>query len=176
MIVIIVTKFECMYLGNNYFFFLNKQVILAGSAYWTCDEGSCGSCASSILQMKENEKATYGDLLEEYTILRDDFGSTKLDRSLVRISCHSTEQMWFDIMRSYGDVGRFLSVFSLFGIVLYFVTSSDSGSLVIDCLSANGNTLSVIRQLRNIITFCSNLHFISFLVQNIPQAISKSTL
>jgi len=116
----------------------NKQVILAGSAYWTCEDGSCGSCATSILQMKENEEATYGDLLEEYTILRDDFGSTKLDRSLARISCHSTEQMWFDIMRSYGDVGRFLSVFSLFGIVLYFVTSSDSGSLVIDCLSANG--------------------------------------
>ena len=42
-------------------------------------------------------------------------------------------------MRSYGDIGDFLSVFSLFGIILYFVTSSDSGSLVIDCLSANGD-------------------------------------
>jgi choline-glycine betaine transporter len=46
--------------------------------------------------------------------------------------------MWFDVMRSYGNVGRFLSVFSLSGIVLYFVTSADSGSLVIDCLAANG--------------------------------------
>ena len=91
--------------------------------------------------MKEEEQATYGDLLDEYISLRDDFGSTKLDRSLARISCHSTEQMWFDVMRSYGDVGKFLSVFSLFGIVLYFVTSSDSGSLVIDCLSSNGKSL-----------------------------------
>merc|ERR1712029_1166443 len=33
----------------------------------------------------------------------------------------------------------FMAVFSLFGIVLYFVTSSDSGSLVIDCLSSNGD-------------------------------------
>ncbi len=32
-----------------------------------------------------------------------------------------------------------MSVVSLAGIVLYFVTSSDSGSLVIDCLSANGH-------------------------------------
>ena len=115
------------------------QQVLVGSAYWTCQDGLCGSCASSILKMKEKEEATYGDLLNEYVSLRDDFGSTKLDRSLARISCHSTEQMWFDVMRSYGDVGKFLSVFSLFGIVLYFVTSSDSGSLVIDCLSSNGN-------------------------------------
>ena len=35
--------------------------------------------------------------------------------------------------------GGFLSVISLAGIVLYFVTSSDSGSLVIDCLSSNGH-------------------------------------
>ena len=118
-----------------------EQEVLVGSAYWTCQDGVCGSCASSILHMKEEEKATYGDMLNEYIVLRTDFGSTKLDRSLSRISCHSTEQMWFDIMRSYGDVGRFLSGFSLIGIVLYFVTSADSGSLVIDCLSANGNYL-----------------------------------
>ena len=47
--------------------------------------------------------------------------------------------MWFDVMNMYGDLGTFLSVFSLIAIILYFVTSSDSGSLVIDCLSANGN-------------------------------------
>ena len=92
----------------------------------------------STLQMKEEAKNTYGDMLLEYNLLLEDFGSTAKDRSLSRISCHSTEQMWFDVMRSFGDVGQFLSVFSLFGIVLYFVTSMDSGSLVIDCLSANG--------------------------------------
>lgn len=47
--------------------------------------------------------------------------------------------MWFDVMNQYGDLGGFLSILSLIGIILYFVTSSDSGSLVIDCLSANGN-------------------------------------
>ena len=47
--------------------------------------------------------------------------------------------MWFDVMSQYGDLGGFLAILSLIGIILYFVTSSDSGSLVIDCLSANGN-------------------------------------
>jgi len=42
-------------------------------------------------------------------------------------------------MGQYGDLGGFLSIMSLCGVILYFVTSSDSGSLVIDCLSANGN-------------------------------------
>ena len=35
--------------------------------------------------------------------------------------------------------GRFLSGFSILSLVLYFVTSSDSGSLVIDCLASNGH-------------------------------------
>ncbi len=56
-----------------------------------------------------------------------------------KLSCHQTEQMWFDVVRSYGQIGPFLSIFSLIAIVLYFVTSSDSGSLVIDCLSSNGD-------------------------------------
>ena len=47
--------------------------------------------------------------------------------------------MWFDVIQQYGDLGSFLSVISLIGLILYFVTSSDSGSLVIDCLSANGD-------------------------------------
>ena len=33
----------------------------------------------------------------------------------------------------------FLSVVSLFAMVLYFITSSDSGSLIIDCLATNGD-------------------------------------
>ena len=61
------------------------------------------------------------------------------------------------MMMSYGDLGPFLSVFSLVSLILYFVTrytfnnlsklisiqlnfaSSDSGSLVIDCLASNGH-------------------------------------
>jgi len=47
--------------------------------------------------------------------------------------------MWFDMMESFGSIGTFLSGISIVGLTLYFVTSSDSGSLVIDSLSANGH-------------------------------------
>ena len=72
-------------------------------------------------------------------MLHDNEIKESKNRKLVRLSCQSTEGMWFDLMASYGDMGGFLSVVSIIGIVLYFVTSSDSGSLVIDCLSANGD-------------------------------------
>ncbi len=65
--------------------------------------------------------------------------STEAANGLYRLSCRNKDDMWFDVMGQYGDIGTFLSVLSLIGIVLYFVTSSDSGSLVIDSLSANGN-------------------------------------
>ena len=48
-------------------------------------------------------------------------------------------EMLFDVMRSFDGIGYFLAIFSLVGIVLYFVTSADSGALVIVCLSCNGD-------------------------------------
>ena len=65
--------------------------------------------------------------------------STESLHGLYRLSCRSKDDMWFDLVEQYGDIGVVLSVVSLAGIILYFVTSSDSGSLVIDCLSANGD-------------------------------------
>lgn len=59
---------------------------------------------------------------------------------MFRLSCRTREQMFFDLMQSFNDkFTPFLYVVSLASITLYFVTSSDSGSLVIDCLSANGS-------------------------------------
>lgn len=55
-----------------------------------------------------------------------------------RLECLSSTDMWFVFVRSYGKIEMFMAVFSLVAIILYFVTSSDSGSLVIDCISANG--------------------------------------
>ena len=65
--------------------------------------------------------------------------STDSFHGVYRLSCRSKTDMWFDVMDQYGDLGTCLSVVSLIAIILYFVTSSDSGSLVIDCLSANGD-------------------------------------
>ena len=66
-------------------------------------------------------------------------GATSSLNGLYRLSCRGKNDMWFDVMEQYGDLGTFLSVISLISVILYFVTSSDSGSLVIDCLSANGD-------------------------------------
>ena len=65
--------------------------------------------------------------------------ATQSFHGLYRLSCRNKDSMWFDVIDQYGDLGTFLSVVSLIGIILYFITSSDSGSLVIDCLSANGD-------------------------------------
>ena len=65
--------------------------------------------------------------------------STKGVDGLYRLSCRTRDSMWFDVIEQYGDIGGALSIISLIAIILYFVTSSDSGSLVIDCLSANGD-------------------------------------
>ena len=115
----------------------NDIINAQDSASWICF-GSCGDCASKIIANKEMANETYKMFLDEYNAFGNDFGSVLADRSLSRLSCHSIEQMWFDVMRSYQGIGEFLSAFSLVSIIFYFVTSSDSGSLVIDCLSANG--------------------------------------
>ena len=41
---------------------------------------------------------------------------------------------------NFGGFGPFLSGFSIFTLALYFITSSDSGSLVVDILASNGGT------------------------------------
>jgi len=56
----------------------------------------------------------------------------------LRLSCRGTNDMWFDLMDQYEGIGPLLTFLSLIGITLYFVTSSDSGSLVVDSLADNG--------------------------------------
>ncbi|EDO48327.1 predicted protein [Nematostella vectensis] len=65
--------------------------------------------------------------------------ATEPYNGLYRLSCRPSTSMWFDVVESYGGLGPFMSGISLVSLVLYFVTSSDSGSLVIDSLSANGH-------------------------------------
>ena len=143
--------FCCPADGESWFLPANESLLLieerqfeetpidAAGSYWLCEDGLCGTCAKSVLNLMQKNEETYSDFYSSYVNLGADFGSTSPDRSLSKLSCHATEQMWFDVMRSYGGIGSFMAIFSLFGIILYFVTSSDSGSLVIDCLSSNGD-------------------------------------
>ncbi|XP_048575622.1 glycine betaine transporter 1 [Nematostella vectensis] len=65
--------------------------------------------------------------------------STAPQDGLYRLSCRPFTSMWFDLMEQFDGIAPFLSGLSLVCLILYFVTSSDSGSLVIDSLSANGH-------------------------------------
>ena len=58
----------------------------------------------------------------------------------VNLWCLSTEDVLFDQLGSYGGRGLSyaLTGFAWLCLLLYFITSSDSGSLVIDMLGANG--------------------------------------
>jgi hypothetical protein len=64
-----------------------------------------------------------------------------LQDSTVCLGNRGTADMLFDILATYGPRGfsDLLSCVALGCLVLYFVTSSDSGSLVVDILSANGH-------------------------------------
>eukprot|EP00232_Nephroselmis_pyriformis_P019914 CAMPEP_0182901104 /NCGR_PEP_ID=MMETSP0034_2-20130328/29354_1 /TAXON_ID=156128 /ORGANISM="Nephroselmis pyriformis, Strain CCMP717" /LENGTH=802 /DNA_ID=CAMNT_0025035437 /DNA_START=28 /DNA_END=2436 /DNA_ORIENTATION=+ len=56
------------------------------------------------------------------------------------IACRAQDDRVFDIFEPYGSSGmtNFLQIMAIVGIFLYFITSSDSGSYVDDCLSAGG--------------------------------------
>jgi len=66
------------------------------------------------------------------TVTRDD------SRRIVYAFAYGTANI-FEVMEQYYGWGDFLVGVTIVTIVLYFVTSSDSGSLVVDLISAGGN-------------------------------------
>jgi choline-glycine betaine transporter len=61
----------------------------------------------------------------------------------------NSESAWFNVMYSFsypgsGEGGNFsgfgavMSGLSVFALAIYFITSSDSGSMVVDAISCNG--------------------------------------
>jgi choline-glycine betaine transporter len=64
-----------------------------------------------------------------------------VDPATTKLSALATNNIIFDHMAYYGGAGwsQFFTVVTLICIVLYFVTSSDSASFVVDMLAANGN-------------------------------------
>jgi choline-glycine betaine transporter len=56
-----------------------------------------------------------------------------------RLSCLGKDLMWYTVLDQYQDIGMFLCGISVVAILIYFVCSSDSASLVVDKLAANGD-------------------------------------
>lgn len=51
---------------------------------------------------------------------------------------YDQEASWYNVVGQFYNVGEFLQGISIITLVFYFVTSSDSGSYVVDTLSSNG--------------------------------------
>merc|ERR1740137_483582 len=115
--------------------------IISLDIHGLCPHNNCNPCAIALLSKRMDSGMSFLQLQEEVEMFRKPewWGKTTVSRKLTRLSCRKTEEMWFDMMMSYGDLGNFLCGFSLISLILYFVTSSDSGSLVIDCLASNGH-------------------------------------
>eukprot|EP00397_Hematodinium_sp_SG-2012_P002610 GEMP01002617.1.p1 GENE.GEMP01002617.1~~GEMP01002617.1.p1 ORF type:complete len:854 (-),score=153.17 GEMP01002617.1:2082-4643(-) len=54
------------------------------------------------------------------------------------LSDRNTSDMWMDMVSEHFGFGPLMMSVSLIAILLYFVTSADSGSLVVDSLASNG--------------------------------------
>jgi hypothetical protein len=83
-----------------------------------------------------------------YNLFNEADGSKQMDcfvpvqDSVVCLYNQGTTDILFDQFSSYGPRGYsdLLSVLALIALAFYFVTSSDSGSYVVDIISANGHT------------------------------------
>ncbi|XP_074656141.1 putative glycine betaine transporter [Tubulanus polymorphus] len=111
---------------------------------WLCVNSTCNPCSNQIINRQKTMYSDSSQFIARLNALNNiakpqEMGVQLEDKRLTRLSCHSKEQMWFDVMDSYGSISGFLRIFSIIAIILYFVTSSDSGSYVIDCLAANGD-------------------------------------
>jgi hypothetical protein len=58
----------------------------------------------------------------------------------------TADDMFFLLLQSYEPYGNFLCLVSIFCLTVYFITSSDSGSLVVDTIAANGKDCSVVQR------------------------------
>eukprot|EP01023_Acetabularia_acetabulum_P042350 TRINITY_DN417_c1_g1_i1.p1 TRINITY_DN417_c1_g1~~TRINITY_DN417_c1_g1_i1.p1 ORF type:complete len:740 (+),score=151.80 TRINITY_DN417_c1_g1_i1:108-2327(+) len=110
-----------------------RDIIIGGmiaptvySFFWFATFGGAG------LRMERDARLVY-NLTADNDIIRFDDGT-----AITLLSNKASESMWFDLLERY-PLHDFFSVVSLIALILYFVTSSDSGSLVIDILTANGH-------------------------------------
>jgi len=95
-------------------------------------------CNNAAGKIDHAEHTIEGFLAENAMGPRCDVAAPK---NLVCMSASKTEDMLFDLFSSYGDskeFADFLCTVGLICMVFYFVTSSDSGSFVVDIISCNG--------------------------------------
>lgn len=134
------------------------------SLLWFCFMGGIGLRQQrQALELEQIGNNTFGDpnyyVTEEsdfcYNVPQEDVvvnGTIVFTNQLLGITpvCtldqSNSDGAWFNVMYSFsypdannfGGFGPFMSALTIFTLAIYFVTSSDSGSLVVDSLASNG--------------------------------------
>jgi len=103
-----------------------------------CDHSLDGTATPGIVDGLTQMK--YGKNICRPTIHSNPFTTEKelFCSTVVKLSCGGTSGMLWDLMYTYSDMARFLIIVGTIALILYFVASSDSGSLVDDMVTANG--------------------------------------
>ncbi|KAL7536083.1 hypothetical protein ACHAXR_006906 [Thalassiosira sp. AJA248-18] len=134
-------------------------VFLAPTAYslvWFCFMGGIGLRQQrQALELEKLGTDVFGDAAHYassfpncYDVPQEDVvvdGVTMFTNTLLGITpvCNeASSNSWFNVMYSFSYPGTgadgFMSGLSIFALAIYFITSSDSGSLVVDTLASNG--------------------------------------
>ena len=106
----------------------------------------------------------------------DWWGKTTANRSLTRLSCRKAGEIWFDVMMSYGDLGTFLSGFSLISLVQVQVGDLDPSSPGFDVHILDPFFTDSLDEVFSKITSTSKL-FIIFVINIVfaPLSVAKSS-
>lgn len=58
--------------------------------------------------------------------------------SITQLSAYDLDEMWFELVTGYENIGDVIGVVSIISMVLFFITTNDSGSIVLDYLGTTG--------------------------------------
>jgi hypothetical protein len=60
----------------------------------------------------------------------------------VQLSTIDLDEMWFEVLDQYKNVNGMLVVISIISMILFFITTNDSGSIILDLIGTSGKTNS----------------------------------
>jgi choline-glycine betaine transporter len=66
-------------------------------------------------------------------------------QDIKQLSMIPLDQMWFDVLSQYDNIGTFLIVISLIAMVLSVVTTNDSASMVLNTVGSNGRCFFLLK-------------------------------
>jgi choline-glycine betaine transporter len=126
---------------------LKMQMLAEKHAVGTGASGSTNSCTAKKLEHTTNSADSYITVAYKENVCRAT--STRKYSGESEMFCSTITNLGcslkadgtrplFDVLTQYGDVAKGMTVVLLITITLYFVASSDSGSMVDDMVTANG--------------------------------------